>query len=605
MDCAEAAGLITRSVSGNASPEDEARLRDHLPACARCVADEARQRRVWQLMGSLAPAPLAEEQVRIAASRIRNAGRPWNRGAWAWGAAAAVLLVSIVLIAVRAPSGSVPQVLPAPAPAAAKSPIEPTPEEVVRQNIADQVLTEATQAKDEPSVAPAPTPAPERPAPLVRTAPDPEPERKPDPAPVPAPAPVVQKDPEPRPAPPAPQKPLVRETLPVIATLDRVEGTVWVVTGGVKEAAKAGLGLIAGQGVETAGAGSQAVLEYEDGTRLALGPDTIVTEVTERRAGEGKRVGIARGAVAAQVAKQPPAEPMVFVSAHAETRVLGTRLALSVTATSTRVEVREGRVRVVRKDDNATVDLTGDHFAVAAKGSSLTSRPIAGARILLREAFDRAKWGPAWASGGDLGSGFKLANESGTLSVRVAQKVTIVAPAPPVAGDPLKGMVESVARNAVMRGDWPRAAWLETRQAAPFSNEMPLRIRARHWQSHASPDRTSWLGVNRGTNQGLVLERKGDLLQLVLEGTKEPVWKKEIQALQDWETLELWMSRDHLAVRRNDLTLWAGPNPVKGRAAQVSVGAGARAELAEDHEVRFDDIEVALMTRTEFSEVIR
>jgi ferric-dicitrate binding protein FerR (iron transport regulator) len=606
MDCGEFELLIARSVTGNAAASDESRLRNHLAACPACSAEDARQRRVWQLMETLRPAPLAEEQVRIAANRVRQA-----RAARTWGiAAAAAVLLSIIYLIGRSPSDSLPQETPSATAPGAPDPVarpaaDPTPEEIVRQNTADQLLTEVTQPKEPvPAAPPQPPAPPERPATVVQAPPVHPPEQKPATPPAPLPSPVVEK-PAPPPAPAPENPPAPRETLPVIATLGRSEGAVWVVTGGVKAPAKAGLGLIAGQGVETGGAASQAVLEYEDGTRLALGPETILPEITERRAGEGKRVRIAQGAVAAQVAKQPPAEPMAFLTAHAECRVLGTRLALSVTAGSTRVEVREGLVRVIRKEDGATADLAGDHFAVAAKGVALTSKPIAGARILLREVFDRAKWGPAWAAGGDLGSGFKVANEGGALSVRAAQKVAGVAPAPAVPADPLKGMVDSVARNAVMRGDWPRAAWLETRQPAPFSNEMPLRLRARHWQSHAGSDRTSWLAVNRGTNQGLILERKGDSLQLLAEGAKEAIWKKEVPALQEWETLELWMSRDQLAVRRNDLTLWSGVNPLRARAVQFSVGAGARSDLAEEQEVRFDDLEAALMTRREFSEVTK
>ena len=53
-----------------------------------------------------------------------------------------------------------------------------------------------------------------------------------------------------------------------------------------------------------------------------------------------------------------------------------------------------------------------------------------------------------------------------------------------------------------------------------------------------------------------------------------------------------------MAVRRNDETLYAGANPLKVKAAALSLGVNAKMELAQDEEVRFDDVDVLLTTRS-------
>src|SRR6185436_1575373 len=106
----------------------------------------------------------------------------------------------------------------------------------------------------------------------------------------------------------------------------------------------------------------------------------------------GKRVSLKQGVLAAQVARQPAGEPMIFTTASAEARVLGTRLTLSVTPGSTRLEVREGKVRITRRDDGASVEVGADHFVTCGKGISLAPKPVTTARIAMHETFDRPRW---------------------------------------------------------------------------------------------------------------------------------------------------------------------------------------------------------------------
>jgi len=610
MKCEEAGVLTTRAVTGNASAHEQEALREHLALCAPCAQRDARARKVWNLMGDLEPVTLSVEKVRTTLGHVSSGAGMGRRGLWAVGIAAAALVAVTGLILLG---------LPKPQPPTAEPPgavVPPRPEE--SQKDRDVVHIDETekhlvdQILDKPSTAET-TPAPETPErrdPVAVPQP-PAPEPKPDPTPQPEPRPAIVKNPESTPA-PSSEKPAtpaaepLRPTLPTVATLDRVQGAVLVVVSAdTRVGAWAGQEIASEQGVEVVGLGSQAVVEYGDGTRLALGADTQVLGLTERKGGAGKQVQMTRGVLAAQVAKQPPTEPMIFTTPHAEARIMGTRFTLSVTATSTRIDVKEGRVRLTRKDDGSPVEVGPNQYAIAGKGISLAAKTVAGPRVALKEQFDRPnlKWGPGWIQGSDPGSGLRFTNETGTLSLRVPQKP---AAQPTTAKAETKGL--DLSRKLVSKGDWVRSIWIETRQSFAVSNEAPLRIRAKLWQSHSDEKRISWLALNRTVNgQSLLLERRGNFLQLWVEGANTAVWQKEIPAAQEWETLELWVTKDQLAVRRNDLTLHVGSFPfgAKSKGVQIAVGGSANLELPQDEEARFDDVEAAWLSRADFEDVIK
>jgi hypothetical protein len=390
-----------------------------------------------------------------------------------------------------------------------------------------------------------------------------------------------------------------------VAAIDRVQGEVFALVGGVRMPARADFRLIDGEGLETVGKGSQAVLEYLDGTRVVLGADTLLPRITNQG---GKRIAVDRGVAAAQVAKQPAAEPMIFITPHAEARVLGTRLSLHVTAASTRCEVKEGRVRLNRLE-GGVVEIGADQYAVAGKGIALAVKSAPSPKVVLREAFDRGRWQPVWSSESDPGSGLKLAVKEGSLSLQFGAKATPhVSPdtLPPGTPDATKKALDQVARVAALgsKKDWPRTAALEIKQPFALSNETPLRLRAKLWQAQSDENRIVALALNRGVPaQSLSLERRGATVQLWSEATQTVLWKKELPSAQEWETLELWITKDQVAVRREGLTLHTGPNPLKSKTVQVSLGAHARLELAQDGEARFDDVEISWMTKTDFEEI--
>ncbi len=601
MDCKTSTDLVTRSLSGNASAQDEALLRSHVAACPSCADLQRGLSATWALMGQL-PAFASTSPVPALPSRTLVFRRPL----WAVAAAAAAVFV-IVAFAIStskpAPAPQAPVAVEPPKSAPlVERPQEPLPQQVV-----------APAPKDQPQA-----PAPTAPAPLI-------PETKTVAAPntpkAPAPKPATPETPDrkdvvvkpatpvtrPEDKPVTPIAPPAPAALPVLATIDRVEGDVFDLAGGARVAVKPGHKLTAAAALETAPKNGLAVLLFDDGTRLLLEADTLVDTF---QATGGKRVTLKRGVLSAQIAKQPAGEPMIFATATAEARVLGTRLTLSVTPMSTRLDVREGKVRMTRKDDGTSVDVTTEHYAVAGKGLAMTPKPMTGLRFAMRETFDRPRWGGGWSQGGEANLGMRLAVENGSFSLKALQK-----PGQDLGGGKMPSDAAELARKTLQnvnnvaslsRKDWPRSAWLETRQAFPFSNETPLRIRTRSWNSHDDADRIVWIALNHGVSgQGLSLERRGNSLHLWVEGAAAPVWKKDAGPVQEWETVELWLSKDQVAVRRNDETLYVGANPLKVKLAALSLGVNAKMELAQDEEVRFDDVDVLLTTRSEMDEVAR
>jgi hypothetical protein len=375
---------------------------------------------------------------------------------------------------------------------------------------------------------------------------------------------------------------------------------------GARSPLAAGHVLVAGEGIETSGKGAQAVLEYADGTRVVLGADTGLARLEHRG---GKRVVLTQGVLAAEVAKQPADEPMVFATPNAEARVLGTRLTIVVTPASTRLEVREGRVRLVRSSDGASVEVGPDHFAVAAKGTALVSKAIPGPKVVFRDDFDRNRWLPTWISSFDASSGLKLAAQGGTLLISTSKSAPAELPTATLPGDSAaaKKALDSVVRVAGLGAgkDWPRAATLTTRPALAVGADAPLRLKARLSHAGAGPERVVWIGLDGGAQQGLFLERQGDLLRLTAEGAPAPLWTKELAPGRESEQWELWITRDRIAVRRDGATLHVGPNPMKAKAVQLVVGARAKAELPRDEETRVEEIEAAYLSKGEMDDLGR
>lgn len=114
-------------------------------------------------------------------------------------------------------------------------------------------------------------------------------------------------------------------------------------------------------------------LRYPDGTTIGMLAGSSLSLGKHRKA---KRIALAGGEVHVNVAEQPPRHPMVISTPHAEVTVLGTRLALSVGPESTRLEVKEGRVKLTRLSDGRSVEVIAGQFAIAAVGVALAAQPV-------------------------------------------------------------------------------------------------------------------------------------------------------------------------------------------------------------------------------------
>src|SRR5258708_7277304 len=113
-------------------------------------------------------------------------------------------------------------------------------------------------------------------------------------------------------APPPIDKPVTR---PQLATLERFEGEVRVIG---RPAPIPGQAIYYGDRMESAGPRSFAILSYPDRTRLEIGGDTIVREIAEAR------IFLEKGAIKAEVSRQPKDRPLIFVTPHRDAPVLRT-----------------------------------------------------------------------------------------------------------------------------------------------------------------------------------------------------------------------------------------------------------------------------------------
>jgi len=167
-----------------------------------------------------------------------------------------------------------------------------------------------------------------------------------------------------------------------VAKLERVRAEVYVVAPSGRTPAKEGDELRAGQGLETVGTRSLAIVTYPDKTRVEVEDDAEVREVTVEG---GKRLFVARGIVRAEVARQPKGEPMVFATPHGDATVLGTTLRIVVDPDpkkGTRLEVESGKVEF-RNLAGKAVAVESGHVAVGATGIDLVARPLRIEEILL------------------------------------------------------------------------------------------------------------------------------------------------------------------------------------------------------------------------------
>jgi hypothetical protein len=137
-----------------------------------------------------------------------------------------------------------------------------------------------------------------------------------------------------------------------------------------------------------------AVIDYAgEATRLELQGGT---EVLLQNGAGGKRVLLRSGEILATVAPQPKGAPMVISTPQAETKVVGTQLALSVGSISTWLEVTEGLVELTRRGDGRLVEVAQSKYAVVAPNIELASETVSERFPLRNGGFETGDFNRWW-----------------------------------------------------------------------------------------------------------------------------------------------------------------------------------------------------------------
>jgi hypothetical protein len=92
----------------------------------------------------------------------------------------------------------------------------------------------------------------------------------------------------------------------------------------------------------------------------------------------GKRFDLRQGKIEAIVARQRLFQPLLVRTPQAEARVLGTKFMLAAATNFTRLEVTEGKVKLTRFSDSASVKVGAGQGAVAATNYFLAAQPLPG-----------------------------------------------------------------------------------------------------------------------------------------------------------------------------------------------------------------------------------
>ncbi len=273
----------------------------------------------------------------------------------------------------------------------------------------DEPLDQVPPVQDKRETRHVELPAPIQAPPPLRLAQPPQPP-SPEPPAAPQPEPVTEDS---TPPPPEPTRAVAA------VTLSQAGGKVFISAGTERVPAGRLHEILPGQGVITSGPASRAVVVYADGTRLEIGPETWVRELIDP-VRSTKRVNLGHGTLTAEVTRQPADRPMSFVTPHAEVRVLGTSLRLTVDAQTTLLEVREGRVRLAR--GGRTLDVGRDQYALAGPGLPLSARSTQPDEIVLLP-YEARLTGNEWAMVRDPKASSGLALEAAHAPYRPTDHV--------------------------------------------------------------------------------------------------------------------------------------------------------------------------------------
>lgn len=159
-------------------------------------------------------------------------------------------------------------------------------------------------------------------------------------------------------------------------TIANLEGGVFAVKAGTRNAAKAGGRLAKGDILETTGDG-RATLVFPGGSSLdvlcAGQPGRLLVQTEADDDGRGYELLLQSGIAEGEIRRGAKHGPFVIRSAEAEARVAGTRLRVAATASVTRLEVYTGKVDFVRLADQQSIAVNASESAEVAPGVSLAA----------------------------------------------------------------------------------------------------------------------------------------------------------------------------------------------------------------------------------------
>lgn len=168
-----------------------------------------------------------------------------------------------------------------------------------------------------------------------------------------------------QPRPPAePDAPLV------FAHFEQVQGETFVLNKQQRTPAQAGQVLVAGQGIATEGAESEAVVQMEDSVRLKLGGDTMVFTSTEADAPDGPKVLLEQGELLVEVTRSLGRKKMTVQTPVGTAVAESENTALHVSEAAG-VAVVRGEVHFVHAASGRSIRLRGGQYVVAAPEGEL------------------------------------------------------------------------------------------------------------------------------------------------------------------------------------------------------------------------------------------
>lgn len=121
------------------------------------------------------------------------------------------------------------------------------------------------------------------------------------------------------------------------------------------------------------GENESATLRLPDGTECTTHESTSLTISAPHS------LQLDRGLIEARVPKQPPDQPLILTTPNARAEVLGTELVLLALQGKTRLDVRQGSVRLQRRSDGQSVIVrAGEFCTVSASTKPLAARASSG-----------------------------------------------------------------------------------------------------------------------------------------------------------------------------------------------------------------------------------